>query len=77
MVFVFTVKPGLVLPRLQTYIFPRVSRLSCTASFTLHIEDGQGAWPPGLTPTLPNIYAGPTHLFTPWSGQSSVTFGSL
>lgn len=39
-VFVFMVKPGLALPRPQTYIFPRVARLSCMASFTLHIEDG-------------------------------------
>lgn len=28
-------------PRPQTHILPRVSRLPCTASFTLHREDGE------------------------------------
>lgn len=54
----FTVKSGLVLPRPQTHIFSRVSRLSCTTSFTLHIKDGKDPWPPSLTPTLPGTYAG-------------------
>lgn len=49
------VKPGLLLPRPQTYVFPRVPRLSCTARFTLHIEDSKGPGLPGsplLCPTL-------------------------
>lgn len=52
------VKPSLVPPRPQTYVFSRVPRLSCTACFTLHIEDGQGLRPPGLPPPLPHTYAG-------------------
>lgn len=30
------------LPGPQTHIFPRVSRLPCTASFTLHRKGGKG-----------------------------------
>lgn len=33
--------PSSDLPRPQTHILPRVSRLPCTASFTLHREDGE------------------------------------
>lgn len=45
-------KPSVDLPRPQTHIFPRVSRLPCTAGFTLHRKDGEGLWPTPLCPTL-------------------------
>lgn len=57
--------PGSYWPRPQTHIFPRVSRLPCTASFTLHRKSGEGVWPPSLTPTCP--------VLRPW-GQAHLTF---
>lgn len=34
--------PSSDVPQPQTHIFPRVSRLPCTASFTLHRRSGKG-----------------------------------
>lgn len=79
MVFVFMVKPGLLLPRLQTYIFSRVPGFSRMASFTLHTEDGKGLASQSHPYSAHHLCWKPrsTHFFTPWSGQSSITFGSL
>lgn len=47
-------KPSVDTPRPQTHIFPRVSRLACTTSFTLPGKDSEGHWP---FPHLPNTQA--------------------
>lgn len=47
--------PGSDLPRPQTHIFPRVSGLPCTASFTLHRKYGEGVWPGNFTPPCPEL----------------------
>jgi hypothetical protein len=67
------------LPRPQTHIFPRVSRLACTAGFTLQEGVMRGSGLPALLLSAQCAYpqARPTHFLTPWPWQSSVTFGPL
>lgn len=58
-------KPGSGLPRPQTHVFPRVSRLPGTASFALHGKGGDGVWPRNSPPPCPGL--------RPWD-QARLTF---
>lgn len=50
--------PGSDLLSPQTHVFPWVSRLSCTAGFTLQGMSGEGVWPCNFTPPCPGTGQG-------------------